>query len=476
MSGNPLAEEKDYRLHVLKAVPKLHVLDKHKVEEGKTTLELLVATAAVAPAQELRHCLLVASTRLVSPPKAVLVRPFILPPPHTQPLFLSFIAVRTQRSCVSHAQVTVEELAASRRLRALDTAINLLAAGGGEGGGKGGGCLDPTVQAATAGGTASGGGGDTAAAGTLAAGTQGGGAPDFSTVTRLEDDDGGGGKHEFVTVAADTADAGSGGGAGALPLLQSSSSSSSAAASKTTTSLVPVLERVLGEMREVVRTKRILLKPSFFDLDRRGEGERLRYNTQRRRRRRQQQQQQQQQQQTLHTSHFKRQHSTRLTSHFTQGSTLILKSIFCECASPRHLLVSTPAMTLTAKHQQCVRVVCAVCAFVRAHVLHGSLIEGVLRDDAVIELLHMYGLWPTKMALDAIAASGASESMARDRHIRDSGQTAGPFLGTFSLFWMREASERAEAHARMATKRHRSQRQRVFILAPLRLCLSAFPV
>jgi len=83
MSGNPLAEEKDYRLHVLKAVPKLHVLDKHKVEEGKTTLELLVATAAVAPAQELRHCLLVASTRLVSPPKAVLVRPFILPPPPT---------------------------------------------------------------------------------------------------------------------------------------------------------------------------------------------------------------------------------------------------------------------------------------------------------------------------------------------------------------------------------------------------------
>ena len=31
MSGNPIAEEKDYRLHVVKQLPWLEVLDRHKV-------------------------------------------------------------------------------------------------------------------------------------------------------------------------------------------------------------------------------------------------------------------------------------------------------------------------------------------------------------------------------------------------------------------------------------------------------------
>ena len=37
LSGNPIAEEKDYRLHVIKTMPWLHVLDKHKVRLPRVT-------------------------------------------------------------------------------------------------------------------------------------------------------------------------------------------------------------------------------------------------------------------------------------------------------------------------------------------------------------------------------------------------------------------------------------------------------
>ena len=53
MFGNPLAEEPDYRLKIIKAMPQIKILDRHKVTQiERTKADILAAKEAEEAAQK----------------------------------------------------------------------------------------------------------------------------------------------------------------------------------------------------------------------------------------------------------------------------------------------------------------------------------------------------------------------------------------------------------------------------------------